>query len=160
MALPIPFRVGRDASRSERGRAPNETQCAPAIREIAVHRANDQTAGTPATALPAQRPRRRHRCATRRAPRDKRAARIPQGALQIRAVWPTALPLGSSAPPRRALAGSEPAPALVLTREPKSLALPIHLLDAALHSTVRPQRPVPQIANPNANSAGKRPVHK
>src|SRR5690349_15470567 len=136
-AATIPFRAVHAASRSEPGPAPAERRCAPASREIASDRASDQIAGTLAKAHPMQHPRHPRRCATHRVPRDTLAGRIPPAALQTHAAWPHAPPLDSTAPPRRALAGSEPTPAFVLTREPNALALLLQLLDAALHSAVR-----------------------
>src|SRR4029077_9849881 len=74
LAVPNQSRELRDASQSGPGPAPAETRYAPATRETAAARAADQIACMPVTALPARRLRRPHRCATLRAPREKRAA--------------------------------------------------------------------------------------
>src|SRR5580704_16371717 len=114
------------------GQSQDETLCVQARREIVPDRASDQSADKPAEALPV--PRLRHlRCyAARNARRDRPAARIPRAAPQIPGVQaPGRLP-GRIPSRRHALAGSEPAPALGLFREPKALALPVHLLDGTL----------------------------
>src|SRR5580700_575237 len=122
------------------GQSQDETLCGQARREIVRDRASVQSADKPAEALPAPRLRHLHCYAARRARRDTPAARIPRAAPQIPDVKPPGQ-LPARIPSRRhVLAGSEPAPALGLLCEPKTLALPVQLLDATpshlVHSNI------------------------
>src|SRR5579872_1099580 len=123
------FRELRAAAKTAPGRSRAGTRCARATREIARGRANVQSAGTRATALPAPHLPRPRYCAAPRARRDTPAARIPQAAPRIRAVKPPQQLPARTPFQQHAPAGSEPAPALRLFCESTALALPVHLPD-------------------------------
>src|SRR5882672_5539972 len=137
LVAPIPFRATPAALPNVRDPAPTGRQCARAIREIAAYPASGQTAGKLAAALPAQHLPHPDRCARRSVPRETQVGRTPRAAPQIPGAGPPAPLPGSNRSQRRELAGSEPAPAFVLTCEPTALALPVHILDVAIPSAVR-----------------------